>query len=142
MTSNSPQSRRAVFFLGAGVLCLAAGGLLNAQTERGDYIQSNLGSLAQAAPHRPSADAKYGKVRYPLYPPNLPTGEGKDLVESYCNACHSTRYITMQPPLTRDQWTAEVTKMVKVYGIEIPDNDQPKIVQYLQDHYSAETRKK
>ncbi len=142
MTRNITRSRLAFFFLGAAVLCFAASGLLSAQMELGDYSQRNLGSLAQPVPRPVSGDAKYSVASYPLYWPQLEPGEGKELVEGYCNACHSTRYIPMQPPLTRDQWAAEVTKMVKTFGIDIPEDAQPKITKYLQDHYSTETRKK
>ena len=50
---------------------------------------------------------------YPLYPAALAAGDGEQEVTSYCNTCHSPRYITMQPPLPADTWTAEVNKMVK-----------------------------
>jgi len=33
-------------------------------------------------------------------------------VQSFCGICHSTTYITMQPPLTSATWEAVVNKMV------------------------------
>jgi hypothetical protein len=127
----------------AGALCLCAGTLLFAQTERGDYTQRNLGSLAQPAPLRAQTDnAKYSIGSYPLYWPEFPEGEGRNLVTAYCNACHSPRYILMQPPLSREQWTAEVNKMVKTYGADIPEGDQTTILNYLVAHYTLETRKR
>jgi mono/diheme cytochrome c family protein len=134
--------RLAPFSLAVALLCFAASGLLYAQIDRGDYTQANLGALAQPAPHTAAADAKYSVGSYPLYFPQLEPGQGKEMVEAYCNACHSPRYILMQPPLTRDQWAAEVTKMVKTFGIDIPEETQPVITKYLQDHYAVETRKK
>jgi hypothetical protein len=71
----------------------------------------------------------------------LEPGEGKAEVEGYCSMCHSTRYITMQPPLPPETWAAEVNKMVKVMGQPIPDDVQPVIIKYLQTHYTPETRK-
>jgi len=132
----------AVFFLAAAVLAMGAATLLCAQSETGDYSQRNLGSLAQPMRPMATADAKYSVGSYPLYWPELEPGEGRDLVTGYCNACHSPRYIDMQPPLTHEQWTAEVTKMVKIFGIDIPDSDQTTIINYLTAHYSPETRKK
>ena len=132
----------ALFFLSAAVLTLAAATLLYAQSESGDYTQRNPGSLAQSVVPAPAADAKYSVGSYPLYWPELEPGEGKDLVAGYCNTCHSPRYILMQPPLTHDQWAAEVTKMVKTFGSEIPESDQTLITNYLTEHYSPETRKK
>jgi hypothetical protein len=134
--------RLAPFFLCAAALTLAAATLLYAQSESGAYMQRNPGSLAQPAVPAPTDDAKYAAGSYPLYWPELEPGAGKDLVTGYCNTCHSPRYILMQPPLTHDQWAAEVTKMVKTFGIEIPDSDQTTIIRYLADHYSLETRKK
>jgi mono/diheme cytochrome c family protein len=141
-TTNSTARRIAPFFLAVAVLCFAASGLLYAQMDRGDYTQANLGALAQPAARTATDGAKYSVGAYPLYYPQLEPGEGKEMVEGYCNACHSPRYIPMQPPLTRDQWAAEVTKMVKTFGIDIPEETQPIIVKYLQDHYAVDTRKK
>src|SRR5271154_6556957 len=103
----------ASFLLAAAAINLAAAALLYAQSDRGNYTQRNLGALTQSAPLAPAPGAKYSVGSYPLYWPELEPGAGKDIVTGYCNACHSPRYIVMQPPLTHDQWTAEVTKMVK-----------------------------
>jgi len=130
------------FFFAAAAMTLAAATLLYAQSDIGDYSQRNPGSLAQSALPAPDASAKYAVGSYPLYWPELEPGEGYDLVTGYCNACHSPRYILMQPPLTHDQWAAEVTKMVKTFGVEIPDSDQTTLINYLSAHYSPETRKK
>jgi hypothetical protein len=46
----------------------------------------------------------------------------------------------MQPPLPAAAWDAEVHKMIKTYGAQISDADAQKIIQYLQAHYTAETR--
>ena len=41
------------------------------------------------------------------------------------------------PKFGKDFWTAEVNKMVKVYGAPIEDADIPKIVEYLTQTYST-----
>jgi sulfite dehydrogenase (cytochrome) subunit B len=61
----------------------------------------------------------------------LKPGPGMDAAARSCMTCHSVDYIYTQPPLTRDQWTATVTKMKKVFGAPIPDNDVDTIVNYL-----------
>ena len=134
--------RFSAYPLAAALLCLSAATLLFAQSERGDYTQRNLGALSQPFP-RPAQtdDAKYSIGSYPLYSPELPAGEGMDLV-TQCIACHTTRYILMQPPLSRQQWSDEITKMVKTYGAEIPEADLPIILNYLSAHYTPETRKR
>jgi hypothetical protein len=63
-------------------------------------------------------------------------------VNTYCNVCHSPRYITMQPVLPAGTWTDEVNKMIKTYGAAVPDDAAQKIIQYLQSHYTPETRKR
>jgi mono/diheme cytochrome c family protein len=132
------------FFLAAAGFLFAAATLLYAQSDTGDYSQANLGSLAQPSLPTLSAGAKYSVGSYPLYAPDaeFPAGDGRDLVLGYCNTCHSPRYILMQPPLSHDQWTAVVTKMVKTFGQQIPEDDQTTIINYLSAHFTPETRKK
>jgi mono/diheme cytochrome c family protein len=58
--------------------------------------------------------------------------EGYLLAEGECGTCHSRDYISTQPlGKGKEFWTAEVTKMVKVYGAMIPAPDQAKIADYL-----------
>ncbi len=142
MNPGGRKRPSAVFLSAAAAITMAAATLLFAQSDRGDYSQRNLGSLAQPVMPAPDASAKYSVGSYPLYWPELEAGEGRELVTGYCNACHSPRYILMQPPLTHDQWAAEVTKMVKTFGMPIPESDQTIIINYLATHYSQETRKR
>jgi len=142
MSHRARPRPSAAFFLAAAAFTFAAATLLYAQSETGDWTPGNLGSLAQPALPAPNASAKYSVGSYPYYWPEFEPGEGRDLVLGYCNTCHSPRYILMQPPLTHDQWAAEVTKMVKVFGMPIPDEAQPKIIDYLSAHFTPETRKK
>jgi len=61
-----------------------------------------------------------------------------ELVQNNCTACHSADYIKTQPrgeKFKKDFWTAEVTKMIKVYGAPIEDADVGKIVDYLTANY-------
>jgi mono/diheme cytochrome c family protein len=80
----------------------------------------------------------YRVAPFPLVPPELPAGSGRELVESFCVACHSLRYITTQPPLAPKQWAATVDKMVQSYGAVVPDEARAQIVAYLQSHFSPE----
>jgi hypothetical protein len=130
------------FFAVLAGLVAMAGGLVFAQYDLGYYSHENPGAITQSAPPKETDGATYSVAAYPLYPPALASGEGREAVESYCSTCHSTRYITMQPPLPPDIWAAEVNKMVKVMGQPIPDDVQPVIIKYLQTHYTLETRKR
>lgn len=58
-------------------------------------------------------------------------GPGVDKVKANCTVCHTADYVYTQPPLTAAQWRAEVTKMKKVFGAPIADEDVDAIVQYL-----------
>ena len=69
----------------------------------------------------------------------LKPGDGLDVVQENCGACHSLDYIPMNSPfLDQKGWTGEVTKMVKAYGAPIEAADQQKIITYLAAHYGKE----
>ncbi len=129
-----------VVSVSCGLLALAGAGAY-AELQKGHYQPATLGHLTQADSNESSPDSQYGAVAYPLYPPELETGDGKAETEGYCSVCHSARYITMQPPLPAATWEAEVTKMRKTFGATIPDAATSKILSYLQTHYTPETRK-
>lgn len=71
------------------------------------------------------------KIDLPAENARLKPGPGVDTAGRYCMICHSVDYIYMQPPLTKDQWHAEVMKMKKVFGAPVPDEDVETIVNYL-----------
>ncbi len=73
--------------------------------------------------------------------PNRAIGEGQAETEGFCSLCHSTRYITMQPPLPAASWEAEVTRLRKTFGAPVPDPPAALIIKYLQAHYTPDTRK-
>ncbi len=66
----------------------------------------------------------------------LKDGDGKQVVEANCVACHSLDYIPMNSVfLDRKGWEASVTKMMKVMGAPIRSEDVPVIVDYLVRNY-------
>ena len=68
----------------------------------------------------------------------LKPGPGRDQVMGYCVMCHSLDYIQGNSPfMTRQVWEAEVQKMIKAYGAQVPAEDVPKIVDYLTTNYGA-----
>lgn len=99
-----------------------------------------LGRLLQPAPQILEEGPVYAIGSLPLVPPDLPAGPGKELVQSFCAACHSLRYIAMQPPLSAKQWTASVDKMIKTYGAVVPDEVRPQILSYLTAHFSSDSQ--
>jgi hypothetical protein len=136
---NSSKIR---FIASLGAFVGFAAGILFAQYDRGYYSQENPGSIMQSAPPRDFDNAIYSVAAFPLYPVDLAPGDGRDAVQAYCSTCHSTRYITMQPPLPPETWEAEVNKMVKIMGQPIPEDVQPVIIKYLQAHYTPASRKR
>jgi hypothetical protein len=124
------------------VLSTLAAAVLYGEFQSGYYTPQSAGTIDQTLPRKSPPDAMYAVESYVLYPPELPTGEGQQEVEAYCNTCHSVRYITMQPPLPAATWEAEVSKMTKTYGASIPDDSTSKIIAYLESHYTPETRKR
>jgi hypothetical protein len=130
----------AVFVVACG-LAIAAG-VVYADLKKGYYSPEQLGSIQQAAAATLSPDAAYEVSAYPVPTLELTAGEGRQDVQIYCNTCHSPRYITMQPPLPAATWEAEVNKMNKAYGAAIPEDISRKIIEYLQTHYTPESRKR
>lgn len=134
--------KRGNFFALLTGVCVLAVGAIYADLQIGYYTSSNLGSVAQPAPPRLQTNAVYRVSAYPLYKPELALGEGRQDTAAYCNTCHTPSYITMQPPLPAAAWEAEVNKMGKTFGAQIPADAQARIIKYLQTHYTPETRKR
>jgi hypothetical protein len=109
--------------------------------QEGNYDAGNLGMQMQPAPRNDDAGAVYAVGAWPTYTPPLADGDGKALVQSFCGICHSTTYITMQPPLPSDTWERLVTKMIGTFGAPIPEPAAQTIIAYLKSHYTPETRK-
>lgn len=66
----------------------------------------------------------------------LRPGANRDVVARNCVACHSLDYIQMNSRfLDRKGWEATVTKMVKVMGAPIKEEEVPLILDYLDQHY-------
>jgi hypothetical protein len=76
-------------------------------------------------------------IDLPIVTVQLKAGPDKIKVDTYCMICHSTDYITMQPPFSKAQWTATVNKMIKTYGAPIPPQDAEKIIDYLAASYGT-----
>jgi hypothetical protein len=133
--------RQGLTFVVIGMVAVLAGGVVLGQSRRGDYGADKSSGIPQAAALHASPDGDYEVSAFPSFPAELPEGEGKQEVQSFCAMCHSTLYITMQPPLPAAAWEAEVHKMVRTLGAPIPEATEKKIISYLQAHYTPENRK-
>ena len=121
----------------AGAMAQERPGLLSS----GDYTPGTLGRAQQPARMPPSEGSVYRVGKWPLYTAELAPGAGRDAVVANCSMCHSVTYITMQPPLPPAAWQAEVHKMIAVLGAPIQPATAEEIVDYLQQHYTPQTRK-
>jgi len=65
----------------------------------------------------------------------LKPGPGVEVARQQCGSCHSTDYIVMQPRGSAKQWEGVVTKMIKVFGAPVNDQDAKTIVEYLAAQY-------
>jgi mono/diheme cytochrome c family protein len=61
--------------------------------------------------------------------PPLPPGEGRDVAQTHCLACHASEML-LQQQLTETQWRTEVDKMQR-WGANVPDEDKDALMQYL-----------
>ena len=87
-----------------------------------------------------AASAQRTSIQLPRDNPlsQIKAGPGDDAVRTNCSFCHSTDYIVTQPHLTAQQWTAEVKKMIGVYGAPISAADANTISDYLAKNYGDE----
>lgn len=138
---SSVNTGRSLLRLLAGGLLVVAGSAAFAQFQSGFYTSTRADSLDQTVSALTSSDGNYSISPFPSVASKLAEGEGRAETESFCATCHSTRYITMQPPLPAAIWEAEVNKMTKAFGAPIPEPTAKKITSYLQTHYTPETRK-
>lgn len=136
------NKRASTGLLTMGAVLIAVGGATFAQVRSGMYGGGKTDNLAQTQTPVQEPDAEYSVASFPSLPAQLAEGEGLQETQSFCVMCHSTRYITMQPPLPAAVWEAEVNKMMKIYGAPIPEPAAKKITAYLQSHYTPESRKR
>jgi hypothetical protein len=140
------KSLSLIMTLSAAALALALPACGNLD---GSSDKPRAGAFDQASPHPAesqttpaAADAQQpvskaeqrGTVRFiklPEWKPALPEGGIRDIVLVQCGMCHTPEYITLQPPLSREQWLASVTKMRTTYSGPIPEEQVPEIVDYL-----------
>jgi hypothetical protein len=83
------------------------------------------------SPKPETATTGVHSIELPKIDQAMPPGRGSENLATACIICHSNRYITMQPPLTRAAWTALVDKMRKTFGAPVTDAQAPEIVNYL-----------
>jgi mono/diheme cytochrome c family protein len=66
---------------------------------------------------------------------------GVELMQANCIICHSTEYVSMQPPMPRKFWEAAVKKMKEKFGAPTPDSQVAALVDYLTANYGVPDKK-
>ena len=106
------------------VAMLLAGGIAWWSTARADVAAKKDAVSRQGA---------IVKVELPSSDESFPPGVGADIASSQCLICHSAAMILTQPPLKRDEWRAEITKMRTVYGAPILQDQVEALAEYLKN---------
>jgi mono/diheme cytochrome c family protein len=70
-------------------------------------------------------------VELPASDENFPPGVGAEIATGQCLICHSAGMVLRQPPLTKEEWRAEIMKMRSAYGAPMPDDQVDRLSEYL-----------
>lgn len=91
---------------------------------------------ALAADPAPKSVPDFATFVWPTETGTYKPGKGVELAQSLCITCHSTEYVSTQPPLPRKFWEATVKKMKEKYAAPLPE-DPTALVDYLTSNYGA-----
>jgi mono/diheme cytochrome c family protein len=85
---------------------------------------------------------KWAKVSVdlPASQVTFPPGNGSVIANAHCLICHSAGMVLRQPPLTRDEWTAEINKMRNAFGAPLPADQVEALAEYLRSINGQSTK--
>jgi hypothetical protein len=75
------------------------------------------------------------RIVLPAETPSFRAGPGVELAMAQCLQCHSSEYITSQPPLGQTAWKASIEKMRGKYGAIVPPETEAALLEYLAGTY-------
>ncbi len=75
------------------------------------------------------------KLNLPIYQYKLKDGRGRELVEMYCQMCHSVGYILNNSGADKRTWEHIVNHMINDFKAPIDKETAEKIVDYLSKEY-------
>lgn len=78
-------------------------------------------------------------VSLPTDPFSFQSGKGQEIANTYCTICHSADYVYTQPEHSEKKWQAIISKMKKVFGCPIPQDQIPALATYLFQQNSVST---
>lgn len=91
----------------------------------------NSDTLAETTQFQPLASIQKASITLPDDAETFGEGPHADVLNRNCLACHSVSMVRTQPPLTRKQWTATVTKMREAYSAPVEASQTEAIVDAL-----------
>ena len=109
------------------VLPLLVCGCVTDDTDRAADPTQDVNASKAAASNLPLAGTQI---------PPLPPGEGRDVAQTHCLACHASEML-LQQQLTETQWRAEVDKMQR-WGADVSDEDKDALMQYLVSRFGPD----
>ena len=93
-------------------------------------------SLAAVSPTLAADDSV--SIKLPPDRMQYQPGAGVELANAYCTMCHAADYVYMQPVENKDKWVAVITKMKKVFGCPVDDQDIDALAAYLAAQNAAQ----
>ena len=89
------------------------------------------GGPALSPSKAPPPSWKTARIELPLSDAVFPASADSQIANSQCLICHSAGMVLRQPPLTKDQWRAEIVKMRTAFGALIPEDQIDALTEYL-----------
>jgi len=68
----------------------------------------------------------------------LPAGDGKEFVQAYCHICHDAGRI-VSARRSHESWERYVRSMLARGGMELPQEEEQRLVSYLVRHFGLES---
>jgi len=93
-------------------------------------------AIAGAAPadaHSAPIKLESQKITLPFGDGQFPAGPTAKIANEHCLLCHSAGMVYTQPPLSQAAWVSEVTKMAKVYGCPLRDDQIVPLATFMHD---------
>ena len=95
------------------------------------YLPESLAAQAERQSNMVPVHFEPVKVNLPAGTALFPAGKGSEIANANCLICHSADMVLRQPPLTVDEWSAEVSKMKAAFGAPIPADQMGEVATYL-----------
>jgi mono/diheme cytochrome c family protein len=95
------------------------------------YLPESLAAQAERQSDLVPVHFEALKVNLPASTALFPAGKGSEIANANCLICHSVGMVLRQPPLTVDEWRAEITKMKTAFGAPIPADQIGELADYL-----------